>query len=95
VSISGELDMFTAPKLRARVMELLALPLAALTLDLDGVTFLDSSGLSVLVSTAREAEARGVAFRLTAVPVQARRVIDMTDTAAMFDIDDAPVRSRR
>jgi anti-sigma B factor antagonist len=91
MTVSGELDMYTAPKLRSRVMEVLALPLESLTLDLERVTFLDSAGLSALIGAAREAEARGVAFGLVGVPAQARRVMDLTDTRALLHVDDTPV----
>jgi anti-sigma B factor antagonist len=95
MTVSGELDMYTAPKLRGRVMEVLALPLESLTLDLERVTFLDSAGLSALIGAAREAEARGVAFGLVRVPAQARRVMELTDTRALLHVDDAAVTSPR
>lgn len=55
VRVSGEIDMATAPDLEAALRDLPA----NVTVDLAGVTFLDSSGLGVLVSAVRRAEAHG------------------------------------
>lgn len=56
----GEVDLSSAPLLRARIEELLHLGSRRLVVDLQGVGFMDSSGLSVLVaSMKRMAEAGG------------------------------------
>ena len=53
VTVAGEIDIATAPRLRERLFELAAggRPLVA---DLDRVSFIDSAGLSALVGAALE-----------------------------------------
>ncbi|WP_106399401.1 STAS domain-containing protein [Actinocorallia populi] len=46
---SGEVDVFTAPALREFLLELLEGGMRRLVVDLSGVSFLDSTGLAVLV----------------------------------------------
>lgn len=53
VQISGEIDAHTAPELRAHLLDLLRSGDRHLVVNLDGVEFIDSSGLGVLVAVRR------------------------------------------
>jgi anti-sigma B factor antagonist len=57
LALAGELDVFTAPRLRSALREAHPARDESLVLDLRGLTFLDSSGLAVLLG-AHEAAAR-------------------------------------
>ena len=60
VVIAGELDHCAAPQIRRMLDELLEDPmLMHLTLDLENLTFMDSSGIGVLLGRVRELQARG------------------------------------
>ena len=48
--MGGDVDAHTAPELRAHLLELLRSGDRHLVVDLDGVEFMDSSGLGVLVA---------------------------------------------
>jgi anti-sigma B factor antagonist len=86
VAVSGELDLASSPELRRRVMQLLSLPVRAITLDLAAVTFMDSSGLAALITARDEARQRHIDFRLASVPAQARMVMELTDTADVLGV---------
>ena len=47
--VTGEVDVFTAPMLRERVLDLTAKGAVHIIVDMSGVVFLDSTGLGVLV----------------------------------------------
>jgi anti-sigma B factor antagonist len=49
VTVRGEVDVHTAPTLRARLHEVVSQREPRVVVHLDGVTFLDSTGLGVLV----------------------------------------------
>ncbi len=49
VTVSGEVDVYTAPQLRSALEERIAAGHTALIVDLQDVGFLDSTGLGVLV----------------------------------------------
>jgi len=55
VSLTGEIDLSTAPRLSTVVSELLSDPPARVVLDMAGVTFCDSQGLGTLVVLSRKA----------------------------------------
>jgi anti-sigma B factor antagonist len=50
LEVRGEVDVSTAPRFRQALMELAGEGQATVVVDLDGVEFLDSTGLGVLVS---------------------------------------------
>jgi anti-sigma B factor antagonist len=66
VSAAGEVDSTSAPVLRQRLEALLDDGARQLTVDLGGVTFLDSAGLCVLAATHRRALREDVRMRVLA-----------------------------
>jgi anti-sigma B factor antagonist len=51
VAVRGEVDLYTAPRLWEAIDAAMAGTPRELVIDLSGVTFLDSTGLNVLVQT--------------------------------------------
>lgn len=78
MTVVGELDMLTAPRLAATVNELLAEPPPRVALDLAGVTFCDSQGLGTLVVLSRKATSAQSLLVLTNVADFLLRVLDIT-----------------
>lgn len=66
VTAVGEVDSSSAPLLRSELESALDGGPRELVVDLDGVTFLDSAGLSVLAGAHRTASERGVSLRVLA-----------------------------
>ncbi len=64
LDVGGEVDVYSAPMLRDRITGLVERGQYQLVVDLDGVQFLDSSGLGVLVAGLTQARARGGDLRL-------------------------------
>ena len=58
-----------------------------LLIDLGGLTFIDSSGLRLLVVARMAADAQGIAVRLTNIPDLVARVFEMTGLLNHFDTD--------
>ncbi len=77
----GELDAATAPQLQCH----LEAHGRVTHLDFSGVTFIDSSGLRVLVMAARAA--RACAITLVGPSAHVRRVLDMTGLLESFRIE--------
>jgi len=86
VSVSGEIDMLTTPRLSATIDDVLRQTPLILVLDLRTVTFLGSSGLATLVSTRDEAASRGVALRLVSAEHAVLRPLTATGLTDLFEV---------
>jgi anti-sigma B factor antagonist len=90
LSLSGDLDMAAVPQLREEAeRRLSAADGAALCLDLAGLTFLDSSGLGVLVELRTRARTQGVEFELRNVPSGPARIIAIAGLAETLGLPPA------
>lgn len=76
--VTGEIDSSTAPALGRGIDDVLAGAPGSLTVDLCGVSFLDSAGLSVLASAHRLAREAGVALRVLAASRAVVRPLQIT-----------------
>jgi len=87
LTVRGELDLSTVPRLDAAASELLA-DSAELVIDLTHTTFLDSSGARTLLGLAKKAGAAGAALHVLAPrsnrPV--RLTIDLLDLGAFVPL---------
>lgn len=86
VTLRGELDLASSPELLRQLQLLVDRPLTTLTLDLAGLSFIDSSGLGALCRVRQDAEDRGIALDLNRVPANARRVLEITGLTPLFTI---------
>jgi anti-anti-sigma factor len=77
VSVEGELDLLTAPKLVAHVDRLLRVEPGDVLLDLEETQFIDSAGLAILLNLQRRLDRRGHRLRVVCDEGPVRRVIEM------------------
>lgn len=82
--VTGEIDMQTAPGLRAQVDDL-DVAHRTLVLDLDGVGFVDSSGLGSLLGIKKQQDRAGGRLLLARVPAPVARIIEITKMDRVFD----------
>jgi anti-sigma B factor antagonist len=75
ISVSGEIDYCTAPRVLAATDDVLRRGASAVLIDLAGVTFLGAAGASVLLAARRKCWQRGVAFTLLRPSRPALRVL--------------------
>ncbi|MGH2874450.1 MAG: STAS domain-containing protein, partial [Solirubrobacteraceae bacterium] len=83
--LSGELDLATAPELEHELQRLAGK--RSLVLDLCGVEFIDSTGLSVLVKAHKRATEAGRSFKLIRGGPQAQRLLALTGLNAHLTIE--------
>jgi anti-anti-sigma factor len=90
VHVTGELDMVTAPALRAVVTEVFDDGLLAgrtLVFDLTSVDFMGSSGLGVLAEAVQRAEAAGLPpIRVVLASRAVRRAVEVTGMDAVLAV---------
>ena len=88
IALSGEIDHHGARGMMAQLSEAITTRLPArLVLDLSGVTFMDSSGIAVLLRAQRQTGQYGGTLRVTGVPPQARRVLDAAGVGRLIPFD--------
>ncbi|WP_435971719.1 STAS domain-containing protein [Streptomyces sp. Qhu_M48] len=86
LEITGELDHATAPELRKAVGGLTIAPGRLLVLDLAGLAFCDSSGISALLSARSLTVEQGGAIALAAVPANTARILGLVGLDQVFTI---------
>lgn len=84
VHVAGELDIATAPRLRAQALALLEQGHRHLILDLSAVTFCDSTGFSALIGVYRCAKTTDGTLVLAAVPDRLERLLDLTGLSILL-----------
>lgn len=86
--ITGEIDHHGARSIMQGLDEAIGSELPrALTLDLSGVTFMDSSGIAVLVRAKRRMDELGGTLRAVSIPKQPRRVLDAAGVGRLVALD--------
>jgi anti-sigma B factor antagonist len=78
VAVEGELDLFTAPVLRDEVRDAIKQDGPTLVFDLASLSFMDSSGLSVLIEAWRLATSQGGGVCLAAPQDPVARILRTT-----------------
>ena len=59
ISVTGEVDLFTAPEFKQRVMAPITAGVDNVIVDLTGASFIDSSSLGALIGAHRRLKSRG------------------------------------
>ena len=90
LQLAGELDLASSP-IFERALEdasLAAAPL--LVLDLDGLKFVDSTGLRIILLAHEGARSRGQQFAITPGSPQVQRLLNITSVAEHMRVIDSP-----
>ena len=88
VDVEGEVDVFTAPKLREKIIELLDAGNDHLIVNLEKVLFMDSTGLGVLVGGLKRVKERNGELALAGAQGTVQRVLSVTGLNAVFPMHE-------
>lgn len=95
VHVGGEVDLDTCPQLRDALAALVDQGIYQVVVDLERVTFLDSSGIGVLVSAYRRIREHGGSLGLFAPSEKVRRVLELTRVTTLLpictELEEAPI----
>jgi anti-sigma B factor antagonist len=90
LEVGGEVDMLTSPQLRAAVLEQFETEgVGTVVLVLDGVTFLGTSGLAVLIEVREAAQTAGVDLRLVCTARRVLRPLTIAGLVPLFNVHDS------
>ena len=82
VDVAGEVELHSAPQLRAELLRACDTQQPCVVVDLSGVTFIDSSGIGVVVGGLKRARERGGALVLVSPQPRVRRIFEITGLLA-------------
>jgi anti-sigma B factor antagonist len=86
VSVGGEIDVYTAPKLREQLIDLVAAGKYHLVVDMENVDFLDSTGLGVLVGGLKRVRAHDGSLELVCSQERILKIFRITGLTKVFAI---------
>ena len=89
LAVSGEVDVATVPRLREQLHGLVAEGSTRIVVDLDGVDFLDSTGLGVLVGALKRVRANDGDLSLVCTQPRIRKVFEVTGLTKVFSLYDS------
>ncbi len=91
VTLSGTLDASVAPEVRDQLKRIVAEGRVRLVLDLANVNFIDSSGLSALVTAFKAARAAGGDVALANLTPAVRSIVELTRLHRIMDVYETEV----
>jgi anti-anti-sigma factor len=88
IAVAGEIDGATAPELESALRHF---ERESVTVDLSGVTFIDSSGLGTLVEAQKRISAAGGQLTVTGSQPNVRKVFEISRLAGMLRVHETAV----
>ncbi|MCX8007207.1 MAG: STAS domain-containing protein [Coriobacteriia bacterium] len=86
LSVRGEIDVYTSPVLKSELGSAIDDGCVDLVVDMQGVTFIDSSGLGALVSGLRRVKERSGSLRIVCTRDNILKVFRITGLDKVFPI---------
>jgi anti-sigma B factor antagonist len=86
LEVGGEIDVYTAPQLRERLIELVEGGQQHIVVDMEQVEFLDSTGLGVLVGGLKRVRAQDGSLRLVCGQERILKIFRITGLEKVFAI---------
>ena len=86
IAARGRMNAMTAPAMKSRIKELIDEGRTEIVCDLREVSFVDSSGLSALVSGLKATREHGGFLRVAAVNEQVARIFTLTMLDRVFEM---------
>ena len=86
VDVKGEIDVYTAPKLREKLIELVSEGTYQVVVNLEDVDFLDSTGLGVLVGALKRVKAHDGSLSLVCTQDKILKIFKITGLTKVFPI---------
>ncbi len=86
--LDGEVDVYTAPKLKSRLIDLVDQGKFKIVVDLEKVAFMDSSGLGVLVGGLKRVRSHDGSISLICSQENILKIFRITGLVKIFPIFD-------
>ena len=94
VDLAGEIDVSSVPRIRDSLRDLTRTVSPQILVNLSRVTYIDSSGLGILMAARKDTLQGGGRFVLCGMSTDVRTVFDLTRLDKFFEIYDDEGRAR-
>ena len=96
ICLDGELDHHAAKALLTRIMQILDIETPhSLILDLNALSFMDSSGIAVVLQTFRRIKSTNGTLSVVNIPTHAYRIFRAAGLTRMIPMSERPARNER
>lgn len=89
LDINGEIDLYNAPEIKSKITELMEAGKSDIIINLEKVSYIDSSGIGVLISSLSNLKKAGGSLKIINVFASVRKVFELTKLTSFFDIYDS------
>jgi len=89
LDINGEIDLYNAPDIKDTIKELIDEEKRQIIINLEKVSYIDSSGIGVLISSLSNLKKVGGALKIINVYASVKKVFELTKLTSFFDIFDS------
>lgn len=86
LNVSGEIDAYTAPKLKEALQSILEKENQKITVDLENVTYMDSTGLGVFIGVLKSAKEKGSTLELINIQERVYRLFQITGLEEIMNL---------
>lgn len=90
IAVIGELDLASSPELEQQLEQVWRSDADQLVLDLRGLEFMDSTGLSIIVGAHQRVTETGRRLSVVKGPPQVQRLLDLTGVSERLQMVDTP-----
>src|SRR5882762_6725619 len=87
VPLEGEIDLHISPRVESSLASIIAERPEHIVVDLSGVTFIDSSGLAVLINAMQDVKQYGGKLTLAGINSNIRSIFELARLDQFFLID--------
>ena len=86
--LAGEIDFSVTPAVRERLLQLTEKIPGDIVLDMADLSYIDSSGLALLLETRRQMQENGRSVRIRSIAPQVRKLLQLTQLGELFGLSD-------
>ncbi len=86
LALDGEIDLHESPQIKEKLQPLITAKLPQILVDLDGVSYIDSSGLALFIEAMQRVQAYGGKFALCGLRPSVRTIFDIARLDQVFRI---------
>ena len=86
VEVQGEIDVYTSPRIKETINELIEKGHYQLVINLEGVRYIDSTGLGVLIGALKKVREHNGRILLVCTNPQIKKIFNITGLVKIFEI---------